>query len=293
MTGYIGRFAPSPTGPLHLGSLMTALASYLDAKANSGLWLVRVEDIDPPREQEGATRAILESLLAHGLSWDGPVLYQSKRLDCYRKVIHRLLKEDHAYACICSRLQLKKHIIYNGECRNKRIPLCTKAAIRIKCPNEIISFDDAIQGLQSHQMDTDIGDFVIQRKDGYVAYQLAVALDDNFQHISHVVRGSDLLESTSRQIMILRHLGLKAPRYSHIPVIVNQQGQKLSKQTFARALDPDKSGENLIYALMLLGQEPAPKLANMSSRRIIQWAVSNWSIDKVPRNSSVYENMPY
>jgi glutamyl-Q tRNA(Asp) synthetase len=293
MTGYIGRFAPSPTGPLHFGSLLTALASFLDARANNGIWRVRMEDLDPPREQEGAAKVILDSLLAHGLVWDGDVLFQSTRLDAYKNTVQALLDNGLAYACTCSRLQLKQHAIYNGACRNKRLPLNRKSAARIKCGPEIISFNDGIQGLQSNQMDTELGDFVIFRKDGYTAYQLAVALDDDFQKISHVVRGSDLLDSTTRQLFILKRLGLSTPEYCHLPVVVNQDGQKLSKQTCAPAINPDRNSENLYHALIELGQNPDPGLARMPVQKIINWAISHWSLDKVPKKLTITGKAPH
>ena len=291
MTRYIGRFAPSPTGPLHLGSLLTALASFLDARANKGLWHVRMEDIDPPREQSGAANDILNTLVAHGLSWDGDVLYQSSRLDSYKHSIHTLLERECIYACTCSRQQLKNHSIYSGVCRNKSIPIvAANAALRIKCPKDIVTFRDEIQGIQNHQMTKDVGDFVVFRKDGRTAYQLAVALDDHFQNITHVVRGSDLLDSTTRQIFIMQQFNLAIPSYSHIPIIVNQEGQKLSKQTYAAALLPEHANANLYYSLVALGQTPNPSLLNTPVSNILEWGISHWNIHKVPQTVSISEN---
>ena len=235
MSRYIGRFAPSPTGLLHIGSLIGALASYLDAKANQGLWLVRMEDLDPPREMSGAASAILQSLEDHGLAWDGEVLWQSQRHDAYRQVIDDLLLANKAFYCTCSRSDLQENKgIYQGRCRGCITPPSAQDfAVRLQVGNKPIAFNDAIQGHFSQQLERDVGDVVLQRKDGFFAYQLAVVVDDAYQGINHVVRGADLLDSTPRQIHLQRILAYVTPQYTHFPVITNKHGTKLSKQTFA------------------------------------------------------------
>ncbi|MCF7980653.1 MAG: tRNA glutamyl-Q(34) synthetase GluQRS [Pseudomonadales bacterium] len=284
---YIGRFAPSPTGPLHFGSLVTALASYLDAKKNQGQWLVRMENIDPPREQPGADKLILQALEAHGLEWDSTVLFQSSRLTAYQEIIDYLLERDLAYFCHCSRQLLKEDSIYPGFCRNRKLNRRNKMAIRIRVSPERIQFEDEIQGIQSQQMDQEIGDFVIFRKDCLVAYQLAVSADDAYQKISKVVRGQDLLSSTSRQIYLLRTLHHSAPQYAHIPIITNTQGQKLSKQNLASPLDLRHRASNLYRALIALGQHPPKELATTKIETILHWAMTHWDIVKTPKKSNI------
>lgn len=284
---YIGRFAPSPTGPLHFGSLVAALASYLDARANQGRWLVRMEDIDPPRAQPGADRSILEALEAHGLEWDGEVLLQSTRSGAYQRVIDRLIESDTAFYCNCSRQQLKQQPVYPGTCRQRRIADRENCAVRIKVEPLEIRFLDEIQGEQSQRMDRDIGDFVIFRRDGFFAYMLAVALDDAFQNISKVVRGCDLLDSTARQIYLLKTLNLSVPEYCHLPVIVNQVGQKLSKQNLAQPLQDKQSSRNLYRALIALGQNPLRELEGATTEEILGWGIANWNMDLVPRSSGI------
>lgn len=290
-TAYIGRFAPSPTGPLHMGSLLTALASYLEAKKNSGYWLVRIEDIDPPREQPGADSQILKALEQHGLEWDGAVLYQSARLEAYRACIERLLTENLAYYCACSRQDLKHCAVYPGTCRRLSHKSFENLAIRLKIKNRVIRFQDGIQGAQKEQLATDIGDFVIRRKEGLVAYQLAVAMDDSYQQITHVVRGSDLLSSTSRQIFIMQTLQSPIPHYCHLPVLENKQGQKLSKQNLAKPIQSEKAGFNLWQALALLQQQPPMELQGASVALVLNWALAHWRLEKVPHRMGIhYQN---
>lgn len=285
--GYIGRFAPSPTGELHFGSLVSALASYLDARAHRGKWLVRMEDIDPPRAQPDADRQILLALEAHALHWDDSVLFQSTRTSAYQEAIDFLLDGDLAYYCSCSRLQLKGYPIYPGFCNNKSLNAETEAAIRIRVKPETISFDDRIQGRQCEQMAEQVGDFVVLRKDGLFAYQLAVAIDDAYQKITHVIRGYDLLDSTSRQIYIQQTLDLNSPGYCHVPVLVNKDGQKLSKQNQAQPLDLARCGNNLYRALQALNQQPPADLDNLSPREVLNWAIPNWDIGKIPKSDAL------
>lgn len=278
---YVGRFAPSPTGPLHFGSLLGALASFLDARAGGGRWLVRIEDIDPPREVAGAGAAILDCLRAHGLQWDGDVWYQSRRSDAYRAALDRLLAAHAAFYCTCSRTELAQHGgIYAGRCRACRERPARPHAIRLQVDTTDIVFDDRIQGRVEQNMARAVGDFVLFRKEGLPAYQLAVTVDDAAQGVTHVVRGSDLLDSTARQIFLQRRLGLPTPRYAHIPVIANEAGQKLSKQTAAKALDNTDAVQNLLAALEFLGQ-PLPRASTVA--QLLDRAIAQWRIDAVPR----------
>lgn len=289
---YTGRFAPSPTGPLHQGSLISALASYLEAKSHYGRWLVRIEDLDPPRELAGASEAILQALQQHGLYWDGEILKQSEQHHRYQAAIERLLTQGIAYYCHCSRTEISAQGgIYQGKCRHNHQPHPSlPCAIRVNVDHQNIHFDDAIQGHISQQLDRELGDFVIQRKDGFFAYQLAVVLDDDFQGITHVMRGSDLLDSTPRQIYLQQRLGLAQPHYGHIPVMTNRDGQKLSKQTFAPALNTEQAASNLLQALKFLRQPLPPNTSPKNCSSILQWALEHWSIDLIPPTLSICED---
>lgn len=251
-TAYRGRFAPSPTGPLHLGSLVAALVSYLDAKAQNGAWLVRIEDLDPPREQPGAADAILRSLDAHGLHWDESVRYQSQRGDAYLAALDQLAGADQLFWCRCSRKDLADHSVYPGTCRAHRQPR-PDAAIRWQVPNLIERYQDRYQGEQDVDLAAELGDVVLRRRDGPFAYQLAVTVDDLDQGITEVVRGIDLLDSTPWQRALFRALGSSPPMYAHFPVVISDNGQKLSKQNHAPALIDDHASQNLQQALQLLG----------------------------------------
>ncbi|PTY38627.1 tRNA glutamyl-Q(34) synthetase GluQRS [Saccharospirillum sp. MSK14-1] len=251
-TAYRGRFAPSPTGPLHLGSLVAALVSYLDARERDGVWLVRIEDLDPPREQPGAADAILRSLNAHGLHWDENVRYQSQRGDAYLAALEYLAAADQLFWCRCSRKQLADHRVYPGTCRACRQPR-DDAAIRWQVPNHRERFADRYQGEQSVDLATELGDVVLRRRDGPFAYQLAVTVDDIDQGITEVVRGIDLLDSTPWQRALFRCLGATPPHYAHFPVLIGANGQKLSKQNHAPALNDDQPSANLQQALRQLG----------------------------------------
>lgn len=281
---YIGRFAPSPTGPLHFGSLVAALGSFLEARAQSGQWLLRIEDLDPPREQPGATDAILRSLDSHGLHWDGPVLYQHDRLDAYAAAAAALQAQGYAYPCACSRREVSdsglsglEGPVYPGSCRHGLPPGKSARALRVRIPDEeALSFEDKLQGTIHQHLAKEIGDFVIRRADGYFAYQLAVVLDDAYQNITHVVRGADLLLSTPRQIYLQRRLALTTPFYMHLPVAVNTAGEKLSKQTGAVPLDDTKPTSALMHALEFLRQCPPPELRRSAPAEVLSWAISNW-----------------
>jgi glutamyl-Q tRNA(Asp) synthetase len=248
---YRGRFAPSPTGPLHLGSLVAALGSYLDAKAHGGEWLVRIEDLDTPRTVPGAADDILRTLERFGLEWDGPVLYQSTRIDAYEAALDQLRRRDLAFPCTCSRKDIGER--YPGTCRTG--PRGSRDALswRFRVSGETVEFEDRRLGPQRQNVEEYVGDFVLKRADGLFAYQLAVVVDDAAQGITDIVRGEDLLDSTARQIQLQRSLGYPQPRYLHLPVVNNELGQKLSKQTGAAALDPARVPELLEQARLLLG----------------------------------------
>ena len=283
---YIGRFAPSPTGPLHFGSLVSALASYLHARAVDGQWRVRMEDLDPPREQPGAADALLTGLEQHGLHWDGPVLYQSQRLEAYVHTLEQLRHAGLLYTCSCTRRELKTMGgIYNGRCRQRTVSYGQQHALRLKLYDlpqgapplpEVCHFEDLFQGPQAQNLRQEVGDQIMRRKDGLFAYQLAVVVDDIAQNISHVVRGSDLLEVSAAQMALFRLLGHTPPRYGHVPIALSGQGQKLSKQNGAPALLGADAGTNLWRALAFLNQNPPKELARQSAAEILSWAVQHW-----------------
>ncbi len=286
---YIGRFAPSPTGPLHFGSLVSALASYLDARAVNGRWLVRIEDIDPPREVPGAADMILGQLEQHGLEWDAPVLYQSRRTDAYRAAIDALQQAGKIYGCNCSRQRLRQlGDAYDGHCRSANLTIDGSVALRIVTPDDThIEFADIFQGQQRVDLSSTTGDFIVHRRDQLIAYQLAVSVDDGYQGITDVIRGSDLLSSTPRQWFLMQQLRLRQPRYGHIPVALNRRGQKLSKQNHARALPPSKTHETLFAALVWLRQNPPPELRGASLVELLSWGKSHWRRHTVPRQMAL------
>ena len=287
---YIGRFAPSPTGLLHIGSLLTALASYADARAHGGRWLVRMEDLDPPREMAGAADDILRTLEAFGFEWDGGVAYQSRRYDLYHEALGRLKAKGLVYPCDCSRKDWQAvaragadGFVYNGCCAglDPQRALHKTPAWRVRVPNEIIGFDDAVVGHYAQNLAHDIGDFVLLRADGFWAYQLAVVADDAAQGITHIVRGQDLLVSTPRQLWLQRALGAPEPHYAHLPLLVNGAGQKWSKQTLAPALDLG-AREALLRQVMAYLQLPAaPEVGRPQD--LLAWAVRHWDMAKVPK----------
>jgi len=288
-TRYIGRFAPSPTGPLHFGSLLAALASFLDARAQRGQWLLRIEDIDPLREIPGASAAILECLRAHALNWDGDVIYQSQRLELYRRACAQLIAQRRAFYCACSRLDLMNSGgIYRGRCRGCFAQPSQPFAIRLHADDVDVAVDDRVQPSFTENIARAVGDFVIFRKEALPAYQLAVVIDDAAQQVTHIVRGSDLLASTARQIFLQRCLQLPTPQYAHIPVIANAQQQKLSKQTLARELDNRDAAANLLAALEFLRQPLPPATSAHSPADILQWAIAHWDIARVPRQPALF-----
>ena len=263
-----GRFAPSPSGPLHFGSLVAALGSFLTARSEGGRWLLRIEDIDTPRVVPGAADTILHTLEAFGLCWDGPVVYQSRRLPHYEEALRRLLAAGLAYPCSCSRQEMARTaakplgaLLYPGTCRHGPHRPGQPTAIRLHTDARIIRFHDLIQGPYSQCLETAVGDFVIRRVDGLFAYQLAVVVDDAAQGITQIVRGSDLLDSTPRQIYLQHLLGLPTPDYRHLPVAVDRFGYKLSKQTQAEPVNGRQPAPTLLAALRFLGHEPPLELA--------------------------------
>jgi glutamyl-Q tRNA(Asp) synthetase len=282
---YTGRFAPSPTGPLHFGSLAAALASWLDARAAGGRWMVRIEDLDTPRCLPGAADEILRALAALGLEWDGPVVYQSRRIERYRRALERLA--ENTYACGCTRREIADSAltlaadgahVYPGTCRAGLPRRRDARAIRVRTTAEAVRFDDRVQGPQCQVLERDVGDFVLYRADGLFAYQLAVVIDDAAQAVTDIVRGADLLDSTPRQIFLQRLLGLATPRYLHIPVAVDALGEKLAKQTGAAAVDPLHPAAELARALRFLGQ---PESASLSE------AVRCWKPESIPRQRAI------
>jgi glutamyl-Q tRNA(Asp) synthetase len=258
------------------------VASYLEARCRSGQWLVRVEDIDPPREQSGASDEILAALEAHGFEWDGPVTWQSESREAHEQAIEALLEAGMAYPCACSRRDLADAprgplgLIYPGTCRNG----CeaSEYALRVRTDAQPIEFVDRLQGSQAQKLESESGDFVILRRDGLVAYQLAVVVDDHLQGITDVVRGIDLLDSTPRQIWLQRLLGYATPSYCHVPVAINDRGQKLSKSHGATSVAPGNAAENLFEALTLLGQNPPTELQSAPIGSIWEWSLENWDI---------------
>ena len=284
-SGYIGRFAPSPTGPLHFGSLLAAVASYLEARLHGGRWLVRVDDIDPPREQRGASKKILQALEAYGFEWDGEIIFQSASHDAHHAALERLRELGVTYACGCSRRDLQHArrspigIIYPGTCRSGTD--ASEVAIRVRTNNQPVEFDDGLQGLQSARLESESGDFVILRRDGLIAYQLAVVVDDHLEGVTDIVRGIDLMESTPRQIHLQSLLGYATPRYAHIPIAVHPDGSKLSKLTGAEGLPLDRPAKPLFEALTLLLQQPPGDLAGGSLYELWQWARENWDAKRM------------
>ncbi len=289
----IGRFAPSPTGPLHFGSLIAALASYCEAKTQGGKWLVRMEDLDKPREVAGAADHILKTLETFGFEWDGEVIYQSHRNHLYQEALNQLQAASLIYKCDCSRKEIAdsaEHgidgLIYPGICRHKEA-LRTPSASRVIVDAKPILFTDAIQGSIEQTLAQDVGDFVLKRADGLYAYQLAVVVDDFEQGVTHILRGADLLNSSPRQIYLQQLLRYPTPEYAHIPIANNANNEKLSKQTLAPAIDGSQASTLLKQALAFLGQDPPMDLVQCNPTEILQWAKQHWDIKKIPHQRSI------
>ena len=291
---YVGRFAPSPTGPLHFGSLVAAVASFLDARAVGGRWLLRMEDLDRPRCGPGAADTILRQMEAYGLFWDGAVIQQSQRDDTYAAVLDALKAQGAVFACTCSRSQLahaprnaEGEIVYPGTCRLHTAPRAEKYAWRVRITDVSVHFNDRIHGALQQDLATEVGDFVVRRADGLFAYQLAVVVDDAFQGVTHIVRGADLLWNTPRQIYLQRLLGLPTPIYAHVPLVTNAAGQKLSKQTLAPALPERGRRAVLAQALAALGHAPPADLLGAGADELLAWAVAQWRIEAVPLHPTI------
>ncbi|WP_437884641.1 tRNA glutamyl-Q(34) synthetase GluQRS [Pseudomonas sp. LRF_L74] len=287
---YTGRFAPTPSGFLHFGSLVAALASYLDARHVGGRWLLRMEDLDPPREVPGAQDAILNTLETYGFEWDGPIERQSDRLEVYAGVLQRLFDQGLVYACTCSRKQLEGyHGVYPGFCRLAGYSQ-DDTALRIRVPQLEYRFIDRVQGEFSQHLGREVGDFVVRRRDGLYAYQLAVVLDDAWQGVTHIVRGADLLDSTPRQTYLQELLGFSLPRYLHVPLIIQPDGHKLGKSYRSPPLPMDLVSPLLTRALRALGQCPPSELNNASPRELLDWGILHWDTALIPRSRTLAES---
>ncbi len=322
---YIGRFAPSPTGPLHLGSLFTALASYLDARAHRGKWLLRIDDLDTPRNQPGSVPSILTTLETFGLHWDDSIYYQSQHLDDYAAYLGKLTEQGLTYRCECSRKTLAELLpsstqdqlnqahtanpeiaqqarllvaedhnqnqgdinIYPGICRNKTIPDNVPYATRIKTDERTVVIEDGLQGQVSHNLAQQDGDFILKRKDGIIAYQFAVVIDDHLQSVSHVMRGCDLLAETPKQIYLQQLLGFPTPAYQHVPILVDKQGHKLSKQTLATAVDTQLPNLVLFELLLWLKQNPPDDLIGATANELLDWAINHWQAEVLSLSSTI------
>ena len=292
---YVGRFAPSPTGPLHFGSLVAAVASYCDARANGGQSLLRMEDLDKPREAKGAADDILRTLEAFGFAWDGEVWYQSQRAEFYESALQTLKDKGLVYPCTCSRKEIADSAIASGiegaiypkTCLKHALKANIHAAYRVLTLDQNIAFLDEIQGEIIQNLARDVGDFILKRADGLFAYQLAVVVDDAAQGVTHIVRGGDLLDSTPRQIYLQRLLGYATPHYAHVPVASNAAGEKLSKQTLAKPIGMRAPGHALFDALIFLGQQPPAEIKNATLDEIWQWAITNWRISSIPKQRAI------
>ena len=296
---YIGRFAPSPTGPLHFGSLVAALGSYLDARSQGGGWLLRIEDVDTPRCIPGAADSIQRTLADFGFEWDGDVQIQSRRFDHYHAALVALQLAGDVYPCACSRSEIASlsgqasvdgGLLYPGTCRDGLAAGRAARAWRLRVPDREIEFVDRIQGAHRQNLERQVGDFVLLRADGLYAYQLAVVIDDAEQGVTDVMRGVDLLDSTARQIFLQQCLGLPTPRYAHLPVVVNAAGEKLSKQTRASAVAAAEGSAPLLRAMRFLGQPTPPELDGASLSEFWTWALKHvaWSIARVPAVPAIY-----
>ncbi|MEN3110402.1 tRNA glutamyl-Q(34) synthetase GluQRS [Uliginosibacterium paludis] len=297
---YTGRFAPSPTGPLHEGSLLAALASCLEARAHNGRWLLRMEDVDAPRTQPGAADHILRQLEAFGFEWDGEVLWQSQRLEAYQHSLDQLCQRGLAYPCGCSRREIADSALrapdgslrYPGTCREGLPAGRSPRAWRCRTDAALIEWQDALQGLQHERLAESTGDFVLLRADGQFAYQLAVVVDDAWQGVTHIVRGADLLDSTGRQYHLQRLLELPHPAWTHLPVLTNAAGEKLSKQTLAAPIESTRAADQLAMALRRLGQPAPAGLEAEGLAAVWAWARANWSLARIPRQRTLAPAAP-
>ncbi|MFK8067495.1 MAG: tRNA glutamyl-Q(34) synthetase GluQRS [Gammaproteobacteria bacterium] len=289
MTRVRGRFAPTPSGLLHFGSLVAAIASYLNAKSRGGQWLIRIDDLDSDRNVQGASEDILKTLEKFGLFWDGNVLYQSDQIDIYNDAIDELSREELIYPCICTRKKIGNNP-YSGTCRTRLYSSTTTSSLRMITENKILKFHDVKQGIFKQNIEKEVGDFIVKRSDGYIAYHLANVVDDQIQGITEVVRGADLLDSTPRQIYLQKKLGYSQPEYLHLPVAVDQEGLKLSKSNGSLAIKnssaPQNRSELICNSLSFLGQSPPESLKMENVDVCIEWGISNWNVSKIPELSS-------
>lgn len=288
-TRYRGRFAPSPTGPLHFGSLIAAITSYAQARTHQGKWLVRIEDVDQPRCDAESTTLILKALETYGMNWDEEIIYQSQRTHVYQSALDTLSSKKLSYGCACSRKLLIKNTtsnnkarIYPGTCSTGVAKGKTAHSIRLRTNKQKICFNDMLQGSFTQDIPNEVGDFIIRRGDGLTAYQLAVVVDDDEQHITDVVRGSDMLDSTPRQILLQRYLNYATPNYMHTPLALNADGTKLSKQSKAPPINLDDPRPTLINALNFLCQHPPAELQETDVETIWAWALEHWSVTAIP-----------
>lgn len=278
-----GRFAPSPTGPLHLGSLLAATASFLDARALGVPWYLRFDDLDSARNMPGAEDAIRRSLERHGLAWDGQVQRQSEHLDHYADALDRLHAEDALFYCDCSRKTLRGVRVYPGTCRQVRTPAADRAA-RLRVDDAVVTFQDLIQGPQRQELAAATGDFIVRRRDGIVAYHLATAVDDGAPGIARVIRGRDLLDATGPQVLLMQRLGLQVPVYGHLPLLLNHGGQKLSKQNLAAPLDDRTAAASLARVLEVLGVDAGPEAAHRDCSSLLAEAVPRFLLSAIRRD---------
>lgn len=286
-TRYVGRFAPSPSGDLHFGSLIAALGSYLQARAQGGSWLVRIEDIDPPREIPGAAARILAALEHYGLHWDGPVIYQSQRHESYRATLEWLKQQGLSYYCTCTRSRIQQiGGLYDGHCRERHLP-ADGAAIRLRQTQPVYSFYDKLLGELHAVPALAEEDFIIRRRDGLFAYNLAVVVDDAFQGVTEIVRGADLIEPTVRQIALYKQLQQPVPSYLHLPLALNPDGNKLSKQNHAPPLPNGDPRPILVEALKFLRQ-PLPECwQDLDLPLLLRFAVENWTLAAIPLQGAI------
>ena len=290
-TSYIGRFAPTPSGLLHFGSLVAALASYLDARHADGQWLLRIEDLDQTRSQADAERQILQALEDFGLEYDGTPVRQSERLELYRAQTERWLEQGLAYYCDCPRRALLEHgSVYPGTCSRRHLRASADHAVRVRVDDQPITCHDRLQPPLTQNLARELGDFIIRRRDGDYAYQLAVVLDDIDQGITDVVRGADLLDSTPRQIWLYRLLGQPAPRYLHVPLIMREDGEKLSKRLGSAPLRADQAPHTLWRALRALAQPIPTDLCGAPVAQQLAWAIAHWQPDRLPATAHIMEH---
>jgi len=283
---YRGRFAPTPSGTLHFGSIVAALGSYLDAKSNNGKWLVRIDDIDRTRNKLNTNKIILKQLEQLGLIWDEPVVYQSQNIELYEAALKKLKELNYTFPCICSRQKVKNQI-YSGLCRNKNNILNQKHSIRIKAENTQISIIDRLQGCYTQAINSEVGDFIIKRSDGYFAYHLATVVDDNEQKITDIVRGFDLLDSTPRQVFLQNKLKYNEPKYLHLPIAIDSTGRKISKTNKESPSILPSPAMVLVNALSFLGHCPPDEIKNANIKAILEWSIENWNADLLPNKSKI------